>query len=264
MRIARDIMMIVVATMVATTVPAQIRIIPREVRDSVANPPTHKCDDMHFVEGHSIDFGTMEEDGGTQTKKIVWRNQSKEPLTITRITTSCGCVRCDYAREAVESENQGEIVITYSPKGHPGTMRHRIFLYTDRSVKMPTAIVDIKGYVKASADRRGDYPHAIGALLLRSREIRFDRAESGVQVIRIACMNGGKRDLSPKKDVLLSSKNISLDSEPITLRAGEEGEIIIRYTPTQGDESKPLRLFVDEQNTPPRNREIKIVTQTTN
>ncbi len=250
-----------VATMVVTSTPAQIRIIPQAKRDSVANPPAIKCSDMYFADGRATDFGTMEEDGGKQTRKIVWLNQGKEPLTITRITTSCGCVRCDYPREAVDGGNKGEISITYAPKGHPGTMRHRIFIYTDRSEQMPTAILDIKGTVKASADRRGDYPHVVGALLLRNREIRFDRDKSGTQTMRIACMNGGKEPITPHKDILLSSENITLCSQPKTLNAGEEGEIIIGFTANQSEERKPLRLFIEGNNLPPRDREIKIITE---
>ncbi len=261
MRIVGAIISILVATTVATAALAQIRIIPQEKRDSVANPPTLQCDDLHFSGGRTIDFGTMSEDGGCRSHKVTWRNRGTEPITITRITTSCGCVRCDYTRQRIDVDKEGEIVITYAPKGHPGTMRHRIFIYTDRSEQMPTAILDIKGIVKASADRRGDYPHAIGALLLRNREIGFDADGARVQIMRIACMNGGKSPLTPQKDTLLSSEQITLSSEPATLGAGEEGEIVIRYTPAQGTDGRELRLFVENRNLPPRDREIKIVTE---
>ena len=262
MGIARVIISVLVATMVATSALAQIRIISQEKRDSVANPSTIKCDDMRFAEGRTIDFGKIKEDGGKVTQKVVWRNAGSKPITITRITTSCGCVRCDYPREVVENGCQSEISMTYAPEGHPGVMRHRIFIYTDRSQQMPTAILDIKGDVQASADRRGDYPHAIGSLLLRSRKIQIDNNLDKVQTIRVACMNGGKESLTPKADTLLSSDNITLTSEPQTLRAGEEGDIIICYTPSKNKNRQPFRLFVENYNLPPRDREVKIVTKT--
>ena len=140
-------------------------------------------------------------------------------------------------------------------------MRQRVFIYTDRSTQMPTAILDIKGEVRPSLERTGDYPYPIGALLLRNRTLRFDVGSGGVQTMRIACMNGGKVDLTPSKDNLLSSAALTLSAEPATLRAGEEGEIVIRYTPGVNDNKGPLRLFVENRNLPPRDREIKIITE---
>lgn len=254
--------MVLVATMVATSTLAQIRTIPRERRDSVANPATLKSDDMHFAGGHIIDFGSMNEDGGRQMRTLAWQNRSMEPMSITRITTSCGCVRCDYPREVVEGGCCGEITITYAPERHPGTMRHRIFIYTDRSAQMPTAILDVKGFVRAAADRRGDYPHAVGSLLLRSREVLIESGEERVQTIRVACMNGGKEPLTPRADALLSSDCFMLEAEPATLGAGQEGDIVIRYTPAKRETKQPLRLFVENHDLPPRDRELKIVTKT--
>ena len=57
MSIAREIISVWVATMVATSTLAQIRIISPEKRDSVVNPSTIKSEDMHFEAGRSIDFG---------------------------------------------------------------------------------------------------------------------------------------------------------------------------------------------------------------
>ena len=47
--------------MISATSLAQIRIIPKEKRDSVTNPATLKCNDMYFAAGRSLDFGTMDE-----------------------------------------------------------------------------------------------------------------------------------------------------------------------------------------------------------
>ena len=259
MRSARGIISILVAIMITAPTLAQIRIISQEKRDSVTNPSTLECNDMRFTDGHSIDFGTMEEDGGNHTQTVKWKNLGTEPLIITHVTTSCGCVRCGYSREAVGSGKDATISITYAPKGHPGIMRQRIFIYTNRSEKIPTAIIEIKGVVRASADRRGDYPHPIGELLLRNRQVRIDTESA--QTIRIACMNGGKRDLTPSKDALLSSPSLTISAEPKTLRAGQEGEIIITYTPSASGRKEPLRLFIENSNIAPRDREIKIVTE---
>ena len=261
MRFARAIFLMMVATTVSTTALAQIRIVPLEMRDSVANPTTIERSDMHFVQGQNIDFGTFAEDGGLQRRVVKWSNCGTEAIIITRITTSCGCVRCDYERKAIEGNKSSEIAITYHPKGHPGTMRHRIFVYTNRSEQLPSAILDIKGNVVASADRSGDYGFAIGELLLRQRHIRLEATAEGLQRVSIACMNGGKTPLTPRVDTLLSSKCLSLRSVPQTLKPGEEGDLIISYNSAENQTQKALRLFVENGKLAPRDREIKIITE---
>lgn len=262
MRFARAIFTLLVATAVTTSAFAQIRIIPREKRDSVVNPPTLQIEDMLFAQGRNVDFGSIAEDGGAQSERITWSNKAKEPIMITRIVTSCGCVKCDYERKSIEEGQSSEIVITYHPEGHPGAMRHRIFVYTDRSTQMPTAILDINGNVVASANRHGDYQHSIGELLLRQREVCLESMADGSQRARIACMNGGKAALIPRIDTLLSSRSLSLRCEPQVLQPNAEGYIVISYDPVANPRQEVLRLFIENRNLPPRSREIKIVTET--
>ena len=259
MRIARAIFLILVATAVTTSALAQIRIIPREKRDSVSNPPTLSPSDIQFPNGRQIHFGTMAEAEGVQTRRIEWRNNGNETITVTRITTSCGCVRCHCEPQSVEGGKNGTFVICYNPKGEFGVMRNRAFVYTNRSAQIPTVILDIDGTVMASSKQNCDYPHVIGGLLLRNREIVID-ASKGEQEVRIACINSGKTALTPQIDPLLSSPMLTLRSTPATLQSGEQGEIIIRYTPTSSAPTAPLRLFIENRNLPPRDREIKITT----
>ncbi len=260
MRISRAIFSILIATAIFGSTVAQIRIIPREKRDSVANPANLNSREMVFAEGRHLDFGTMAEDGGVVTKRVAWQNCGNEPMVITRITTSCGCVVCDYERKPVENGAHSEISISYNPAKHPGVMRHRVFVYTNRSAEVPTTIIDIEGRVTASANRRGDYPHAVGSLLLRNREIRFDPTDERPQSIRIACMNAGKSVLTPRKDPLLSSEELSLECRPESLQAGEEGFLVIRYTPSGKKQGARPILFIENRNIAPRDREIKIIT----
>jgi hypothetical protein len=125
-------------------------------------------------------------------------------------------------------------------------MRHRIFVYTDRSTQMPTAILDINGNVVASANRHGDYQHSIGELLLRQREVRLESMADGSQRARIACMNGGKAALIPRIDTLLSSRSLSLRCEPQVLQPNAEGYIVISYDPVANPRQEVLRRKAEE------------------
>ena len=257
MRIARAILSILVVTAVSTSTLAQIRIIPREKRDSVSNPPTLSPSDIQFPNGRQIHFGTMAEAEGVQTRRIEWRNNGNETITVTRITTSCGCVRCHCEPQSVEGGKSGTFVINYNPKGEFGVMRNRAFVYTNRSAQIPTVILDIDGTVTPSGQQNSDYPHSIGGLLLRNREIVI-ATDKGEHEVHIACMNGGKTALTPQIDPMLSAATLTLRSNPATLQPGEKGEIIVRYTPTSSAPTAPLRLFIENRNLPPRDREIKI------
>lgn len=261
MSFARAILTILVAMIVTAPALAQIRIIPREKRDSVANPASLQSADMHFPQGGTIDFGSVAEDGGVQSRVVKWNNKGSEAITITRIATSCSCLRCDYKRGVVWSGESGEISISYNPEGRIGSMRHRLFVYTNRSDQMPTAILDVKGTVAASANRAGDYRYSVGELLLRQREIRIDDLTADEQRVSIACMNGSKSALTPRLDTLLSSKGFTLRCTPQTLKPGEEGDLTIGYRAEENHRRMPLRLFIENNKVAPRDREIKIVTE---
>lgn len=65
------------------------------------------------------------------------------------------------------------MTVTYHPKGHPGSFDRRIFVYTQLSDKMPTAILHLTGTVIASERTDGDYPYAMGALRLKQQSVRL-------------------------------------------------------------------------------------------
>ena len=173
-----------------TTAHAQIRIIPRAKIDSARNVATTDVG-MRFVGGATLNFGTIAEDSGAWHGEIEWRNVGEKPITITRISTSCGCLKAE--SETIEPTARGrrnKLQITYFPRGHAGEVSQRIFIYTDRSGQRPAAVVTLCGRVRATADRSGDYAESCGALLLGRKWVRFEN--EGVQTERIACMNGGR------------------------------------------------------------------------
>jgi hypothetical protein len=67
-------------------------------------------------------------------------------------------------------------------------------------------------------------------------------------------MNGSQRAIRVKKDVLLSSAQVDIKSQPEVLQPGEQGDLVITLT---GETNEKLRLYI-EADIAPRNREIKI------
>ena len=261
MRWGRNIVRLLVVAIsimaMMTTAHAQIRIIPRAKIDSARNVATTDVG-MRFVGGATLNFGTIAEDSGAWHGEIEWRNVGEKPITITRISTSCGCLKAESETiEPTASGGRNKLQITYFPRGHAGEVSQRIFIYTDRSGQRPAAVVTLCGRVRATADRSGVYAESCGALLLGRKWIRFEG--EGVQTERIACMNGGCKALKISADTLLTTRGVSVRTEPEILQAGEAGDLVITYEPREDRWSKVRpRLFLNGLDLAPRERMIEI------
>lgn len=255
------------ATVAVATAEAQIRLIPQAKVDSARNVTTTDVG-MRFASGTTTDFGEIAEEGGTWKGCVEWRNDADKPLTITRITASCGCLKAEYDRATVAVGESGELRLTYDPRGHAGEVAQRIFVYTDRSGRHPAAVLTLRGRVRAAADPSGNYPHARGTLLLRQTWVRF--SGEGKQTERVACMNGGAKPLKITADTLLSSRELTVRTEPEVLESGAVGDLVITYTPTEKQPTKQPagptaaprivrpRLFLSGVEVAPRERAIEV------
>lgn len=257
---ARGWILALCAAVATATVEAQIRLIPQSKVDSARNVATEQVG-MAF-ERTTIDFGQIDEDGGAWQGSIVWQNGSDSALRITRITTSCGCLRAECDRSEVAAGGEGALRLTYYPQGHAGAVTQRIFVYTDRSPRVPSAVLTVRGEVRAAADQSANYPYTRGALLIRQTWVRF--AGEGVQTERVACMNSGAKPLKISTDTLLSSPEIEVRTDPAVLQAGEEGDLVITYTPRADGVRQtrmPMaraRLFLNGLGVAPRERAIEV------
>ena len=258
---ALGVILAMCATVAMATAEAQIRLIPQSKVDSARNVATIDVG-MRFVAGATVDFGEIAEDGGAWQSGAEWQNDSDKPLTITRITTSCGCLKAEAVQTTVAKGGRGELRLTYYPQGHAGTVAQRIFVYTDRSGREPAAVLTLRGRVRAAVDPSGHYPHSRGALLLRQTWVRF--TGKGEQTERIACMNSGGKPLKIKADTLLSSREVSVRTEPEILAPGATGDLVISYTPSAQSKAATQRprLFLDGLGVAPRERAIELFVTT--
>ena len=257
----RKYLLLLVAIIVFGNASAQIKLISREQLDSVANPHTIEGENILFEGGNICWFGTISEDVGKWEKRLVWSNASNQTLVVTRVTTTCSCLQAVADKGAVEQGEKSAIRIAYYPKGHPGKVEQRLFVYTSLSSSRPTAIVTLKGEVTPSADHSDDYPFHRGELRLRRDSLRLkgDR----VQTERIACLNSGKRAMRLTADTLLSSRGVSLHTEPEVLSAGGEGDLVVTYRPEKSARRpEQLKLYIKGLTLPLREREIYIKIET--
>lgn len=233
----------------------QIRILPRQLLDSVQNPVAEPCRLQFPTE--PLQMGTISEQGGEWCGVVRWQNNEPRAVVITAVKSSCGCLRADYSAEPLKRGEVGELVVHYNPKGHPGAVEQRLFVYTNLSASRPSAVVRLTGRVVADTDRSADYPYACGALLLRTLEVRYEEGAT----LRVACLNGGKTPLKIRRDRMLCPAGVELATEPEVLAPGEAGDLVVRFTEQfrpRGDTMQML-CFEGVGALPPRKRSLKLV-----
>ena len=235
---------------------AQIRLVPQAKIDSAANPPTIEERVMHFEE-EELGFGTIDELGGAWQGVFRWTNIAEQPLLITRVTTSCGCLTADFGRAPVAAGGEAELRVTYHPKGHPGVVRQRLFLYTNRSKERPTAILTVRGVVVRDRNHEAEYPHRRGDLLLKTDAVELTRTKE-VQRVEIACLNDGNRALTPQLDTLLTPRGLSLRGVPRELPPQGEGRLLVEYDPQQVQGLQPIRALYLQGKGAPSGRRIAV------
>ena len=78
------------------------------------------------------DFGDVERKGGNLTVQFEYANDGSEPLVITRIATSCTCIRANYSRRPLAVGESGVVELTYEPhKMEAGTFHKVVQVYSN-------------------------------------------------------------------------------------------------------------------------------------
>ena len=243
----------VLAVVLSPTVgSAQIRIIPQEVVQEAATPSKIENVGIAIEGGEVVDLGTIDEDDQPQTLTLWWNNHSGRSAAITRIRSGCGCLVADYDKKAIENGAKGRITLTFNPKGRTGDVQHHIYLYTTLADTNPSAVVKVVGRVENRNGEDPKWPHQIGTLQLRTKQVSAED-----RVAKIAVRNGGSVPLVVRHDSRLSTRGIRAYTEPQVLQPTEEGVLVVEL-PEKGLKEGPAMLFLSGVNAPPRERKIEI------
>lgn len=238
-----------------------IPIIPKAKLDSVANTPIVADSPMRFATS-VVDFGEISEDEGPVTRKVSWRNMSDIPVVITDIRTGCSCTVVDYVRRAVAPGQEGEITVTFKPKGHPGPIIRKISVYAEPTGKRAAAVLTLKGRVSRSTRPTHDYPYAMGDLLLKRKEVTIEADKTTFE--RIEVMNAGDKPLILKADTRLLPSFISFASLPDTIAPASIADLEIGFYPEKVERHVPERipLMLEGLPGPPSGRTITLLIRT--
>lgn len=175
------------------------------------------------------DFGDIKEDGGKVQHAFTFRNPTKQPLTVVRVTANCGCTTPDYSREPVKAGGEGVINVVYDPMERPGRFSKNVVVETadGRNVTLV-----IKGNVLPRPKSIAElYPFDIGSgVRLSSNFHAFSYVGRGESVEHtVGWINTSNSDVNLRFIPEQSSTLFSIEA-PTTLSAGKSGELKMAYS----------------------------------
>ena len=203
---------------------------------NVANPRLALDSASFDFDSKLIVADKMNEDDQPRTFIYRFVNNGKEKCEISRIVTTCSCLTVVSYPLTVDPGDAGEIVLKYNPKGHPGRFERKAFIYSG-TYDEPSAVLRLKVEVESGKDLSGMYPIQLGTIRLRRDNVVFKVGEPAVEKIRFINLSGRPLKLQPEKGFM--PDYISFDVRPSVVGEGQEGEIVISYTPTD-EEPKPV------------------------
>jgi len=173
----------------------------------------------------SWDFGKVKQ-GETLSYEFVFRNEGEVPLTIQRVTTSCGCTAALVSEKIVAPGKEGKIGVTFSTQGYGGRVEKTITVDSDDPAEphkqlLISADIEVPPQPKIDLDR---YSIDLG-LVLEGEEIQT----------KVNIQNRGELELR----VDFSHKNATFFREgkqissSLKIPSGKGEEVEIKMAPLQ-------------------------------
>ena len=63
------------------------------------------------------DFGVIVKSNGSQTYSFEFTNKGSHPVSIQKVTSSCGCTSTGWTKEPVAPGQKGYVEVSYNPSG---------------------------------------------------------------------------------------------------------------------------------------------------
>ena len=135
--------LLAVAMVWAQNSMAQIKILPKERIDSIANPPLAPNAGNVIFERDMIIAEFASGDTASRTFEYGFINKGVRPLLISRLVSTCSCAKAEYNKRVIKPGERGVVRLTYSPEGRLGKNLRRVFVYTDENTQ-PSAILRLE------------------------------------------------------------------------------------------------------------------------
>ena len=253
----RKVVVLAILLLLTLSVSAQ-GIISRSALDSLVRPQLSTiAKGALSLDQRVKDVGVIEDSSPTRASYTL-HNELKEPITITNIKTSCGCLKvCSERVTTIGIDESYKLIVEFDPSGRSGSFSYDISIYTSLDTTQPTERLTLNGEIRRT-DIFSHLTEHMGALRLSRKSVRLDGVScKATRREYIAIANGGARALRPTARA--TEQGLRLRCEPEVLEPGAEGELIIEYRPT----SEPQRdietiLIVEGVEASPSERMIRI------
>lgn len=255
MRTGRIILTFFLLLGVSVCTKAQMKILPREKIDNVANPRLSPDSASLKFETRHILAGTINEDDAPSTYLFRFTNVGDKTLNIDRLVTTCSCAAAIIDRKAVPPGESAEIAVRYNPKGHPGRFERRVFVYTSGNDD-PSAVLKLTVEVENGKDLSGLWPVQMGPIRLRRSSVDFIKGQKTVEKLRFINLSGKPLRLQCEDAFL--PECLSFATEPEVLEDGQEGEILISFDPSKPGVNDKMKLILKGLGLPPTRASITL------
>lgn len=101
------------------------------------------------VEPAAVDFGDIIRADGAVSSTVTVTNTGSAPLTINRLSTSCGCTTAAMDLSDLAPQESRAMTITFDPSVHPdqtGEIIRVVYLQTS-DPDVPETAIDVSGYI---------------------------------------------------------------------------------------------------------------------
>lgn len=229
-----------------------LQSVDRQRLDAKVNPQVStEAKGALSAERSTIEIGAIE-DMASVTESFRLTNTTATTIAITEIRSTCSCLKVETKPRSIASGESIDIVAHFNPEGRSGTFSLNILVYTSLDTTLPTERLTLTGEV-VCGDDMSHLPIRMGELRLSRNSVTLD---SSTRTERIAVANVGDRNI--RLSASSTANGLSLHTEPEVLMPGDEGDIVISYTPTAFTTDFETMLIIEGCGGRPSDRVIKI------
>ena len=125
----------VVKPQLSTSKKDQKLMVKDSLSDADPQSATQKGAKLQFEEVNH-NFGDVARKGGDLVYEFKFRNEGNVPLVVTRVITSCSCLKANYSKRPVAPQEEGVLKIVYEPhKSEPGRFNKVIRVYSNSTTR---------------------------------------------------------------------------------------------------------------------------------
>ena len=147
----------------ATVVSAQTEGKAEKAKKSKKVEQTEQASDQAPIafETLIIDFGDIQKTDKPVETVFRFKNTGKEPIVLSKVTTSCGCTAPEWTKEPVLPKKTGEIKVQYKNTHIVGQFSKTISVTSNKNPDVPV-VLTIKGKVidTTPADDHSGHDHS--------------------------------------------------------------------------------------------------------